>query len=122
MIAFVEGEVAYVEPDHLVINVNGVGYRVFCTGTTAYSAREGERLRLYTYYNVREDAHLLFGFKTREERELFARLNNVSGIGPKVAMAIIGAGAPDQVVFAIRAEDVTFLTKLTGIGKKTAQR
>jgi len=122
MIAFVEGEVAYSEGDHLVIQTGGVGYRVFVTGTTAYAAREGEHMRLYTYYNVREDAHLLYGFKTREERGLFERLTSVSGIGPKVAMAIMGAGAPDQVVFAIRAEDVTFLTKLPGVGKKTAQR
>jgi Holliday junction DNA helicase RuvA len=122
MIALLEGEVAYAELDHVVLNVNGVGYRVFVTGTTAYGVGEGESLRLYTHYHVREDAHLLYGFRTREERELFGRLNNVSGIGPKVALAIIGAGAPDQVVFAIRHEDVNFLTKLPGIGKKTAQR
>lgn len=122
MIAFVEGEIVYVEHDHLVLNVNGVGYRVFVTGTTAYSVEAGESLRLHTHHHIREDAHLLYGFKTREERELFARLNNVSGIGPKVALAMLGSGAPDQVVFAIRAEDVNFLTKLPGIGKKTAQR
>ncbi|MGZ4032112.1 MAG: Holliday junction branch migration protein RuvA, partial [Tumebacillaceae bacterium] len=103
-------------------DVNGVGYQVFVTGTTAYQVSEGERLRLFTQYHVREDAHLLFGFRTREERELFGRLNNVSGIGPKVAMAVLGAGTPDQLVFAIRAEDVNYLTKLPGIGKKTAQR
>lgn len=122
MIAFVEGEVAYSELDQIVLNANGVGYQVFVTGTTAYSVKEGERVRLYTYHHVREDAHLLYGFRTREERELFARLNNVSGIGPKVALAIVGSGAPDQVVFAVRAEDVNFLTKLPGVGKKTAQR
>ncbi|HEU4963357.1 MAG TPA: Holliday junction branch migration protein RuvA [Bacilli bacterium] len=122
MIAFVEGEVAYAKHDHLVLNVGGVGYQVYVTGTTAYSVKEGETLRLHTHHHVREDAHLLYGFKTREERELFGRLNNVSGIGPKVALAILGSGSPDQVVFAIRAEDVNFLTKLPGIGKKTAQR
>jgi len=122
MIAFVEGEVAYVESDHVVLDVNSVGYQVFVTGTTAFSLREGERVRLFTQHHVREDAQLLFGFKTREERELFARLNNVSGIGPKVALAILGAGTPDQVVFAIRMEDLNFLVKLPGVGKKTAQR
>jgi Holliday junction DNA helicase RuvA len=122
MIAFVEGVVAYVEPDHVVLDVNGVGYRVFVTGTTAYQLQEGEKVRLYTQHHVREDAHLLFGFRTREERELFGRLNNVTGIGPKVALAILGAGRLEQVVFAIRSEDVNFLTKLPGIGKKTAQR
>jgi Holliday junction DNA helicase RuvA len=90
--------------------------------TTAYGVKLGEKLRLHTHHHVREDAHLLFGFTTREEVELFGRLNNVSGIGPKVAMAIIGAGAPDQVVFAVRNEDVNYLTKLPGVGKKTAQR
>lgn len=122
MIAYLEGLVAYAELDHVVIDVGGVGYRVFVTGTTAYSLQEGEKTRLYTQYHVREDAHLLYGFRTREERELFGRLNNVSGIGPKVALAILGAGSPDQVVFAIRAEDVNFLKKLPGIGVKTAQR
>ncbi|KEO82255.1 Holliday junction branch migration protein RuvA [Tumebacillus flagellatus] len=122
MIAFVEGILDYQELDQLVINVGGVGYQVYTTGTTAYQAAVGERIRLYTHHHIREDAHLLFGFKTREERELFGRLNNVSGIGPKVAMAIIGAGSPDQVVFAVRNEDVNFLTKLPGVGKKTAQR
>lgn len=122
MIAFVEGVVAYVESDQVVVDVNGVGYQVFVSGTTAFQIRVGERMRLFTHYHVREDAHLLFGFKTREERELFIRLNNVSGIGPKVALAILGAGTPDQVVFAIRMEDLNFLVKLPGVGKKTAQR
>ncbi|PWK08965.1 Holliday junction branch migration protein RuvA [Tumebacillus permanentifrigoris] len=122
MISFVEGIVEYNELDHVVLNVNGIGYRVFTTGTTAYQVNQGEKLRLHTHHHVREDAILLFGFQTREERELFVRLNNVSGIGPKVAMAIIGAGAPDQVVFAIRNDDLNFLTKLPGVGKKTAQR
>ncbi|MBL0387488.1 Holliday junction branch migration protein RuvA [Tumebacillus sp. ITR2] len=122
MIAFVEGPVEIQELDHVVLNVNGVGYRVFTTGTTAYQSNLGDKLRLYTHHHIREDAHLLFGFNTREECELFGRLNNVSGIGPKVAMAIIGAGSPGQVVFAVRNEDVDFLTKLPGVGKKTAQR
>jgi Holliday junction DNA helicase RuvA len=122
VIAFVEGVVAYAEPDHVVIDVNGVGYRVFVTGTTAYQVKEGERLRLFTHHHVREDAHLLYGFRTREERELFTRLNNVNGIGPKVALAILGAGTPDQFVYAVRMEDTGYLTKLPGIGKKTAQR
>lgn len=122
MIAFVEGTVEFNELDHVVLNVNGIGYRVFTTGTTAYQTTLGEKLRLYTHHHVREDAHLLFGFKTREECELFVRLNNVSGIGPKVAMAILGAGPADHVIFAIRNDDVNVLTKLPGVGKKTAQR
>ncbi|TCP54402.1 Holliday junction DNA helicase subunit RuvA [Tumebacillus sp. BK434] len=122
MIAFVEGVVAYAELDHVVINVNGVGYRVFVTGTTAFQMKEGETLRLFTHHHVREDAHLLYGFRTKEEKELFNRLINVNGIGPKVALSILGAGTPDQFVFAVRSEDVNFLTKLPGIGKKTAQR
>lgn len=122
MIAFVEGTIAIAELDHLVVDVNGVGYRVFVTGTTAFQLKEGEKHRLFTYHHVREDAHLLYGFRTREERELFTRLNQVNGIGPKVALAILGAGTPDQLIFAIRAEDVNYLTKLPGIGKKTAQR
>jgi Holliday junction DNA helicase RuvA len=123
VIAFVEGVVAYVDVDHVVIDTGGgLGYGVHVSGTTAFQLKEGERVRLHTYHHVREDAHLLYGFRTREERELFGRLNHVSGIGPKVALGILGALPPDQVIFAVRTEDVNTLTKLPGIGKKTAQR
>lgn len=122
MIAFVEGIVEEVSLDHAVFNVNGIGYRVFVTGTTSYSLQPGSRERLYTQQHVREDAIILYGFKTKEERDLFVRLQNVSGIGPKAALTIVGAAPIQEVVAAIRTERVEFLKKLPGIGQKTAQR
>lgn len=122
MIAFVEGVVEDVAIDHVVINVNGLGYRVFVPGTTSYAIDPGTRERLYTHQHVREDAIVLFGFKTKDERELFVRLQNVSGIGPKAALTIIGAAPIGEVVSAIQGEHVEFLKRLPGIGQKTAQR
>jgi Holliday junction DNA helicase RuvA len=79
-------------------------------------------LTLYIHYNVREDAILLFGFPTRDEQFLFRKLLDVTGIGPRVALGILAGGSPQAVVVAIQEEDLLFLTKLPGIGRKTAQR
>lgn len=122
MIDYLRGRLAVREMDYVVIDVQGVGYQVFCSNPFGISAREGEEVTLFTHYHVREDAHLLFGFATREEQTLFRKLIEVSGIGPKVALGILAGGRPDAVIAAIQQENVGFLTKLPGIGKKTAQR
>jgi Holliday junction DNA helicase RuvA len=122
VIAFVEGIVEEISLDHVVFNINGIGYRVFVTGTTSYSLQAGNRERLYTQQHVREDAIILYGFKTKEERELFVKLQNVSGIGPKAALTIVGAAPIQELAAAIQSERVEFLKKLPGIGQKTAQR
>ncbi|WNQ12994.1 Holliday junction branch migration protein RuvA [Paenibacillus aurantius] len=122
MIDFLRGSLVHRETDYVVLDVNGVGYRVFCANPYAVQAGEAEGITLFIHYHVREDAHLLFGFRSREEQTLFRRLLEVSGIGPKVALGIVGAGEPEAVVSAIYTEDVAFLTRLPGIGKKTAQR
>jgi Holliday junction DNA helicase RuvA len=122
LIAFVEGIVEEVALDHAVFNVNGLGYRVFITANTSYSLQAGSRERLFTHQHVREDAIILFGFKQKDEREMFVRLQNVSGIGPKAALAIIGSAPIGEVVGAIQGEQVDFLKRLPGIGQKTAQR
>lgn len=121
MIDFVEGIVAYTELDHVVIDTGGIGYRVFCPNPFAFRENEG-KVRLFTHYHVREDAALLYGFATREERALFRKLLDVSGIGPKGALAVVAYGLPREVAAAIYREDVSFLTKFPGVGKKTAQR
>ncbi|ARF67407.1 Holliday junction branch migration protein RuvA [Paenibacillus larvae subsp. pulvifaciens] len=122
MIDYLRGQLAVREMDYVVIDVHGVGYQVFCSNPFGISAREGEEVTLFIHYHVREDAHLLFGFTTREEQTLFRKLIEVSGIGPKVALGILTGGRPDAVIAAIQQENVGFLTKLPGIGKKTAQR
>ncbi|GAB2672745.1 Holliday junction branch migration protein RuvA [Paenibacillus thermoaerophilus] len=123
MIDFLRGSVVHIEPEYAVIDVGGVGYRVFCANPYALQNGSGGETTVYVHHHVREDAIQLFGFATRSEQALFRLLLEVSGIGPKVALAALaGAGSPERVMLAIGQEDVAFLTKLPGIGKKTAQR
>ena len=123
MIDFVRGTIAHRELDYVVIDVNGVGYRVFCPNPYALTHEEKEEVTMFIHYHVREDAHLLFGFVSREEQSLFRLLLDVTGIGPKVALGILaGGGRPESVIAAITQENIAFLMKLPGIGKKTAQR
>ncbi len=123
MIDFVRGLVAHMENEYIVVDVQGVGYRVFCPNPYAFAAKgSSEPVTVYTHHSVREDAISLYGFSTREEQKLFRRLIDVTGIGPRVALGILAGGSPEKVVSAIQQENVTFLTKLPGIGKKTAQR
>lgn len=121
MIDFLRGQVVHLESEYIVLDVQGVGYRVFCPNPYAFAKTEGT-VTVYTHHHVREDAILLFGFPSREEQKLFRKLIEVSGIGPRVALGILGGGSPDHVVSAIYQENVSFLVKLPGIGKKTAQR
>ncbi|MBT2288882.1 Holliday junction branch migration protein RuvA [Paenibacillus albidus] len=121
MIDFLRGPVVHLETEYVVLDVQGVGYRVFCPNPYAFAKTEGP-VMIYIHYQTREDATLLFGFPTREEQRLFRKLIEVSGIGPRVALGILTGGTPDQLISAIYQENITFLTKLPGIGKKTAQR
>jgi Holliday junction DNA helicase RuvA len=125
MIDFLRGEVAYIEADYVALDVQGVGYQVYCPNPYYYSAKGSKPnsvVTIYTHHHVREDAILLFGFTSQEERRLFRKLIEVSGIGPKVALGILSGGNPDAVIAAIHQENINFLIKLPGIGKKTAQR
>lgn len=122
MIDFLRGKLVGLEQDFVVLDVHGVGYRVFAANPFAIKAKESEEVTLFIHHHVREDAILLFGFESREEQALFRRLLEVSGIGPRVAIGILSAGRPEEVVSAIYQENVSFLMKLPGIGKKTAQR
>jgi len=122
MIDFLRGSVVVRDADSIVIDVNGVGYRVFCANPFAIRPGEREETTVFIHYHVREDAVQLFGFGTREEQDLFRKLIEVNGIGPRVALGILSGGNPAAVAAAIQREDLAFLTKLPGIGKKTAQR
>jgi Holliday junction DNA helicase RuvA len=122
MIDFVEGTLAYLDAEYIVVEAGGIGYRLFCPNPYQFVQKEGGRTRLYTHHHVREDAILLYGFATRDERDLFRKLLEVSGIGPKGALAILAAATPEQIVLAVQQENVAYLTKFPGIGKKTAQR
>ena len=121
MIDFLRGPVVHLESEYVVLDVQGVGYRVFCPNPYAFAKVDGP-VTIFIHYQTREDATLLFGFPTREEQRLFRKLIEVSGIGPRVALGILTGGTPDQLISAIYQENITFLIKLPGIGKKTAQR
>ncbi|WP_142669880.1 Holliday junction branch migration protein RuvA [Alteribacter lacisalsi] len=122
MIEFVTGKLSDIDTEYIVIDVNGIGYLVYCANPFSFRKEEGETLTVYTYQHVREDAIKLFGFHNRSERRLFEKLLQVSGIGPKGALAILASGAPERVVQAIEEEDERFLVQFPGVGKKTARQ
>jgi len=121
MIDYVKGTIAHVDSEYVVVDVRDIGYRVFTPNPYAFAAG-GEVVTVYTHHHVREDATLLFGFATREEQRMFRKLLDVSGIGPRVALGILAGARPEAIYAAIQQENVNFLTKLPGIGRKTAQR
>ncbi|PLR93737.1 Holliday junction branch migration protein RuvA [Bacillus sp. T33-2] len=122
MFEFIRGKVEYVCPEYIVIENHGIGYQIMAPNPFIYTNESGKDTLIYTYHYVREDVAALYGFKTREEKALFARLLNVSGIGPKGALAILASGQPEQVVQAIENEDEAYLVKFPGVGKKTARQ
>ncbi|MGK5552668.1 Holliday junction branch migration protein RuvA [Actinomadura kijaniata] len=122
MIAFVSGRVAAAGPDGAVIDVGGVGYAVQCTPATLAGLRVGEEAKVPTSLVVREDSMTLFGFADDDERQVFELLQTASGVGPRLALAMLAVHSPDALRHAVAAEDVTALTKVPGIGKKGAQR
>ena len=123
MIAFLTGAVAEKGTGHCVIDVGGVGYRVaMSTSSLAALPAEGDEVTVLTHMHVRDDEMSLFGFENVEEKELFAKLITVSGIGPKVALAALSSYTPAVLVEAIAREDVALVSSVSGIGKKTAQR
>lgn len=122
MIGYVKGVVTHLFTDYCFIDVQGVGYRVFIPNSTRQKLVIGQQAILFTYLNVREDAITLHGFYTQEEYELFLRLISVSGIGPKVAAGVLSAITPQNFRSAISTNNAAILTKLPGIGKKTAER
>ena len=122
MIASVEGKVAAIAADSIVIEVGGIGYRVFAAPSVIASAIAGKELKLHTYHLVREDQQALFGFRTSEELGFFNLLLTVTGVGPKVAMAIVGSRPAADLQLAILQQDQAVLTSIPGIGKKLAER
>jgi Holliday junction DNA helicase RuvA len=122
VIASVEGVVGAISPDSLVIEVGGIGYRVFTSPAVISTAVPGGRLRLHTYHLVREDQQALFGFRTPEELGFFNLLLTVTGVGPKVALAIVGSRPTADLQLAILQQDQAVLVSIPGIGKKLAER
>lgn len=122
MIGYIRGKVTALFKDACFLEAGGIGYRIFISDKTRQQLVSGEEAKLLTYMAVREDAILLYGFLGEEEYELFLLLISISKIGPKVAMGILSAMTPSAFVGAVKTQSVTKLTKLPGIGKKTAER
>lgn len=123
MISRLTGKLVEKNPPQIVIDVNGVGYEADVSMQTFYNLPPlGESVQLFTQLIIREDAHLLFGFATAEERKTFRQLIKVSGIGAKTALGILSAMTADELARAVAEEDVKRLSSAPGIGKKTAER
>jgi Holliday junction DNA helicase RuvA len=122
VIAFVRGAVVHAGADTLVIDLGAVGVTVQCTPATAQGVRTGEHVDLMTTMVIREDGWTLYGFADPDERTVFEQVQTVTGIGPRIAMALLGTLAPDDLRRAVAAGDETALTRVPGIGRKGAQR
>lgn len=122
MIGYLKGKITHVFANSCFIEVGGVGYRTIISGTTLGELSVGKETMLYTYMSVTENDITLYGFLTQDEYELFLLLITVNGIGPKLAVNALGAVTPDTLRLAISQNNMSVLTKLPGIGKKTANR
>lgn len=124
MITFVEGTLEEVLPNQIVVNAGGIGYQILIP-LSSYNKlpSQGGSLRVLTHHHIREDAQLLYGFSTSEERDLFRLLMaHVSGVGPKLALAILSGMTVDQFKSAVVTSDIAAISRISGVGKKTAER
>lgn len=120
MYYYVKGTITMINRDHIVVDCAGIGYQIYVANP--YDYKKDEETLVYTYLQVREDAKLLYGFKTEEQRELFLKLIQVKGIGCKTAIGILACGDYGRVVSAIEEGNVNYLKKIPGIGPKAAQQ
>ncbi|HKS28868.1 MAG TPA: Holliday junction branch migration protein RuvA [Pyrinomonadaceae bacterium] len=123
MIAHLSGNLLSKQTNTVILEVGGVGYEVTIPLSTFYDLEDaGANVKLHIYTHVREDTLQLFGFKTLRERELFLRLISVSGVGPRLAITMIGIMSADEIIASIRTNNLARLTSIPGVGKKTAER
>ncbi len=123
VIAYLKGKLEHCTSDSIIIDVNGVGYRVYTSASSLGLCMDiGSDIKVYTHYHVREDTQALYGFLTVEELKMFKQLLTVSGVGPKVALSLVSSVSPSQFAMSILTEDIKSITQAPGIGKKTAQR
>jgi len=123
MIAYVRGEVVEVFENRVLLDVNQIGYQIFISSRDASDMPPtGERVRIHTYFHVKEDAMQLYGFLTRDDLNIFKLLLGVNGIGPKAGLGILSALSADELRFAVLSDDVKSISKAPGVGRKTAQK
>ncbi len=122
MIAYLNGKTIFSNMESATVDVNGVGYEVFCSQNSLDQLIPGQSVKLFIHTHVREDAFVLYGFVTSQEKELFLSLNKVNGVGPKLAIKILSATTVDHFLRMIGAGDVAALSKIPKVGKKTAEQ
>ena len=122
MIAYIKGILTYIQDDSIIVDVHGIGYELVCANPFVFQDLLNKEIQINTYHHVREDAQILYGFRTEDEKYLFTKLISVSGIGPKGALGILGGVDISGFVAAVEREDDKFLTSFPGVGKKTARQ
>ena len=123
MIAHLIGKLIYKSPDHSIVDVNGIGYKIFTPLSTYYVLpKTGESITLHIHTRVREDELKLFGFLTEEEQTIFEKLITINKVGPKLALGILSGMSPENLLTAIMSNDAARLSAIPGVGKKTAER
>ena len=122
MIYSLKGEAEFKNEKFAAVKVAGISYKVFCSPQTLKKVIGGQETQFFTHLHLREDAVELYGFLTREELELFEILNEISGIGPKTALGILNVASPATLRQAVASSDITYLTRVSGIGKKNAEK
>jgi Holliday junction DNA helicase RuvA len=122
VIASLDGIVSAVFSDSMIVEVGGIGYRVFAAPSVLTAARTGERIKVFTHHVIREDLQALYGFRNPEELGFFGLLLTVTGVGPKVALGIVGSRPIGDLQLAILSDDLALLTAVPGVGKKLAAR
>ncbi len=122
MIASIKGKLITKAKDYLVVEVSGLGYQVYTPASDWGAAKVGQEVMLHTYEQIREDAHNLYGFLAPEAKDFFEMLLSVSGVGPKVALAVLSAASLERLHQAIGSKDPELLRGVSGVGKKTAER
>ena len=123
MISFIRGLVADTTENSVILEAGGIGYEIFMTGSSIEQASRSEgKVKIHTYFHVREDAMQLYGFLSRDDLEMFRLLLNVNGIGPKAALGVLAGLTADELRFAVLSDDIKTISRAPGIGKKTAQK
>lgn len=122
MYEYIIGDIVNIQEDYLVLENNGIGYKIYVSKNSLSHISDRENVKMYTYFNLRDDGIFLYGFGTREELDMFELLLLVSKIGPKIAMGVLSVLKPNDIKVAIMNNDIKLLCKAPGIGKKTAGR
>ncbi len=120
MYGYIKGVVTHIEPTHIIVENNNIGYLIITPNSYRY--KTSQEVIVYTHHYVREDINNLYGFTSMAEKDLFIKLISVSGIGPKSALSILASGETDKIVYAIEMEDVKYLNQFPGIGPKSSQQ